>query len=156
MRARCGSWLALLGAVFLASAAPSSASRPPNTAVGGGYAALAVGQSTVHGKRALLPVRCSGSPGASCFAVITMDVRETSKGKVITTSGPRSHRRIKLVIVGGITESCPVGHADTVPLALYANGVRLLRHHHPLRVRITVQTSRFKLIARTTVTFGAP
>jgi hypothetical protein len=155
MRARLGSRLALVVAVFLASAGSAMASRPPNTAVGGGYAALTVGPATVQGKRALLPVRCSGTPGASCFAVITMDVRETSKGKVITTSAGRPHRHVKLVIVGGITESCPVGHTDTVPLALYVNGVRLLRHHHPLPVRITVQTSRFKLIARTTVTFGA-
>lgn len=132
----------------------ASAARPPNTAVGGGYAALAVGQATVHGKRALLPVSCSGTAGATCFVVITMDVRETLKGKVITTPAPRPHRRIKLVNVGGITESCPVGHTDTVPLALYANGRRLLARHHPLPVRITVQNSHFRLIARTTVTFG--
>jgi hypothetical protein len=144
----------LVVAALFASAGVASASRPPNTAVGGGYAALTVGQATVHGKRASLSVSCSGTPGATCFVMITMYVRETAKGRVITTPAPRRHRHIKLVDVGGTTESDPVGRSDTVPLPLYANGERLLRRHHPLPVKITVQSPHFKLIGSVTVTFG--
>jgi hypothetical protein len=144
----------LVVAALFASAGVASASRPPNTAVGGGYAALTVGQATVHGKTALLSVSCSGTPRVDCFVLITMSVRETAKGKVITTPTPGRHRHIKPVAVGGTTETDPVGHTDTVPLPLYANGVRLLRRHRPLPVRITVQTYHLKLISTTAVTFG--
>jgi hypothetical protein len=144
----------LVVAALLAWPGAAGAARPPNTAATGGHATLTIGRPTAQGKRARLPVRCSGTRGATCFVIISMVVRETARGKVIAFSTPLRHRRIKLVDVGGITESCPAGRSDTVPLPLYANGTRLLARHHPLQVRITVQKMHFQRVARTTVTFG--
>lgn len=127
---------ALVASAFLALPAAASASRPPNTAVGGGYAAISVGQVQVQGRRALLPLRCSGIRGSTCFVLVTMRARRTSDS-----------------IVGGTTVSLRVGHSATIPLPLYANGKRLLARRHHLRVKLSVQTSAFKPIATVRITF---
>ncbi len=147
--------LVLATAAFLASAGVASASRPPNTAVGGGYAKVTVGPITVKRTTAHLALTCSGTPGATCFVLIGMVVRETLRGnKVIAVSASKRHTRTRLEAVGGTTESLGVGRSDMVPLPLYANGKRLLAHHHPLAVRLTVENIHFERIATATVTFG--
>lgn len=148
---------ALVAAALLALPGAASASRPPNTAIGGGYATVTVGPATATGATAHLPLTCSGTPGANCFVLVSMSVRETLRGnRVIAISASKRHKQRKhtrLDGVGGTTVSLGVGKTFTVPLPLYANGKRLLAHHHPLPVGITVQSGHFKLIARTTVTF---
>lgn len=138
----------------LATAGVASASKPPNTAVGGGYAAITLGQPTATGATAHIPLRCRGSRGATCFVIITMAVRETPKGKVIPISSTRRHRHTRLVDVAGTTVSLGVGRAFTLALPLYPDAKRLLHRLHTLPVHITVQDSQFKVIARTTLTFG--
>jgi len=127
---------ALVASACLALPGAASASKPPNTAVGGGYGAISVGQVQVQGRRALLPLRCSGTHGATCFVLVTMRARRTSDS-----------------IVGGTTVSLRVGHSATIPLPLYANGKHLLARRHHLRVRLSVQTSAFKPIATLVITF---
>lgn len=126
--------VACLAVACLAMAGPAGASRPPNTAVGGGYAAIAVGHVTVKGTRAHLPLSCSGTPHASCFVLVTMTV--AGKG-----------------LVGGTTVSLSVGRSATIRLPLYANGKRLLAARHRLRVKLTVETSKFKPLATARITF---
>jgi hypothetical protein len=133
---------ALLATAALVAAGPAGAtagaaahaSRPPNTAIGGGYAAITVGHATAKGTSAHLPLSCSGTPHVSCFVLVTM----TSAGHGI---------------VGGSTVSVPVGRSFKVRFPLYANGKRLLAAQHRLRVKITVQTSKFKRLATDRVTF---
>ncbi len=117
--------------------ADSAWSRPPNTAIGGGFATISVGQVTVKGKSAHLPLRCSGTRHATCFVLVAMTTR----------------RHGKPVAVGGTTVSLGVGRRATIRLPLYANGKRLLAAHHRLPVKLTVETSKFKRIATARITF---
>jgi len=115
----------------------SASSRPPNTAIGGGFATISVGQVTVKGKSAHVPLRCSGTRHATCFVLVAMTIR----------------RHGKPAAVGGTTVSLGVGRSATIRLPLYANGKRLLAAHHWLPVKITVETSKFKRIAMARVIF---
>lgn len=134
-------WIGVLAVVMalLASgtAGATGSSSPPNTAVGGGYATIAVGHVTAKGRAARLPLRCSGTPHADCFVLVVM----------------RASRTRNQPIVGGTTVSLGVGRSATIRLPLYPNGKRLLAARHRLRVRLTVQTSRFKRIATARITF---
>ncbi len=140
MRGRRSSLLraaaALVASALLALPGAASASKPPNTAVGGGYGAIAVGQVQVQGRRALLPLHCSGTRGSTCFVLVTMRARRTSDS-----------------IVGGTTVSLRVGRSATIPLPLYANGRRLLARRHHLRVKLTVQSISFRTLATRRITF---
>ena len=135
-------WIpALVAVVALAAAGRAGAiasSSPPNTAIGGGFATISVGAVTVKGKHARLPLHCSGTHHSTCFVLVTMRAIE------------KHHRR---PIVGGTTVSLGAGRSATIRLPLYANGKRLLAAHHHLRVKLTVETSKFKRIAAATITF---
>ncbi len=126
--------LAGVGSSPAAAGTEAHASRPPNTAIGGGYAAITVGHATVKGTSARLPLSCSGTPRVSCFVQVMM-----------TTADNR--------VVGGSTVSLQVGRSATVRFPLSANGKRLLAARHRLRVKITVQTSKFKRLAMARITF---
>ena len=154
MRARRGSWLALFGAAFLGLTGAASASRPPNTAVGGGYAAISVGQATAQGTTAHIPLSCRGSRGATCFVIVRMFVRETRKGKVIPLSDTPRYKHTSLLDVGATTVSLGVGRSYTLPLPLYPDAKRLLHRLHTLPAHIEVQNGHFTVVGRTTVTFG--
>jgi hypothetical protein len=134
-------WLALAGSAGAppAGAVPAAVdSSPPNTAVAGGYATISVGRITVKRRSAHLPLSCSGKRHSVCFVLVLMRAIE-------------KHRR---PIVGGTTVSLAVGRSATIRLPLYPNGKRLLGARHHLRVRLTVETSKFKRIAAATITFG--
>ena len=128
-------WLALAGPAYAVPAWVSSS--PPNTAVAGGYATISVGQITVKRKRAHLPLSCAGKRHSVCFVVVIM----------------RAIEKHKRPVVGGTTVSLGVGRSATIRLPLYRNGRRLLAAHHHLRVRLTIETSRFKRIAAATLIF---
>ena len=133
-------WLALAGpagAVAAGAISASVASSPPNTAVAGGYATISVGQITVKRGSAHLPLHCSGKRHSVCFVLVIM----------------RAIEKHKRPIVGGTTVSLGVGRSATIRLPLYPNGRRLLGAHHHLRVRLTIETSKFKRIAGATITF---
>jgi hypothetical protein len=130
--------LVVLVLACAALAPASAASSPPNTAVAGGYATISVGQITVKHKSAYLPLSCSGKRHSVCFVLVLM----------------RAIEKHKRPIVGGTTVSLRVGRSATIRLPLYRNGKRLLGAHHHLRVRLTIETSKFKRIAAATIVFG--
>jgi hypothetical protein len=139
--------IALLGALAslaipaLAIPAAANASRPPNTAIGGGYGAISLGHVTAKRTSARVPLRCSGTRNATCFVIVTMSAAETLNGQ---------HRRVG---VGGTTVSLHSSRSATIRIPLYPNAKRYLAAHHRLRVKLTAATAAFKTIATASITF---
>jgi hypothetical protein len=136
--------LVLLTAVAVAAlVAPAlaSASRRPNTAIGGGYGAISLGHVTTKRTSARVPLQCTGTRHATCFVIISMSATETLSGQQ------------KRVGVGGTTVSLHAGRSATIRIPLYPEARRWLAAHHRLRVKLIVSTAAFKTIATARVTF---
>lgn len=125
----------------LAVPAVADASRPPNTAIGGGYGAISLGHVTTRRTSARVPLRCTGTRRATCFVIINMTATETLSGR---------HRSVG---VGGTTVSLHAGRSATIRIPLYPDARRVLAADHRLRAKLTVSTAAFKTIATARITF---
>jgi hypothetical protein len=125
----------------LAVPTPAGASRPPNTAIGGGYGAISLGHVTTKRTSARVPLRCTGTRRATCFVIVNLTATETGSG---------GRRRVG---VGGTTVSLHAGRSATIRIPLYPEARRVLAADHRLRVKLTVSTAAFKTVATAKITF---
>jgi len=119
---------------------------------------VTVGHARVNGTTAIVPVSCSGAPGAKCSLTLGMSVRETFRGhKLVTVS---AHLRHKVVGVGSASVTLAAGGSETVRVSLNRAGRNLLTTHHVLKVNLTVTEAVGNgtsiPVSTQTVTFKAP
>lgn len=98
----------------------------PSTGGGGGGGTPSAGQTKVVGKAASVHLGCPGSGTGQCHFTLRL-------------SAKAGH---KLVKVGSASASLSSGKSTTVTVHLNAKGKNLLKHHSPLKVKLTVSAAR--------------
>jgi hypothetical protein len=113
-----------------------------------------VGHATVSGKRARVPLSCTG--GTPCTVALTLSVTERLRhGEIIAIGASRKHKRArKHVVLAARTVTLSAGRRKTVTLKLNASGRRLLARRHRLKVTLTAVQAH-KAIATQTLKFRA-
>jgi len=118
---------------------------------GGGHpGTLSVGQVTVSGMSASVPLRCSGD--TSCPATVSLTVTETlNSGKLIAVSAARLTR--KVVVLARVSLMLGASQSKTVKATLNAAGKRLVPKHGHMKVKLTV-TQSGRTMSVKTLTFA--
>jgi hypothetical protein len=124
----------------------------------GGVGTLHVGHAHASGNTAMVPLRCSGSAGATCDLTATLSVTETIKNRhVIAVTATQNETRKSIrrtVVVGRVVMSLATGQRVTGHVGLSRTGKRLLTTHQKLKAKLTV-TQPHRFVATRTVTFRA-
>lgn len=135
---------------------PAPPSAPPAGPAAVAPGSVTVGQATVSGTTASLPVTCAGT--AACTVTLTLSVVEKLRnGRVVGVSAAKRKAKTikKTVVVGRTTVTIPPRTTRVVRLSLNKAGKRLLAKRSPLKVRLTV-TVAGKTMSSTKVTFKRP
>ena len=142
-----------------------SASATVTVVVPAGPPSASLGNVSVRGASASLPITCRGASGTRCAATATFTTRVTSRGSAPTgVAAPAARRKPKMTTVTVATThfAVPAGRRTTVPVTLNATGKRLLNRFYsmPTRMRLIgtpslARTVRFRyVVIDASVNFG--
>ena len=142
-----------------------SAAATVTVEVPSGPPSASLGNVSVRGASASLPITCRGASGTRCIGAATFTTRVTSRGSAPSgVAAPAAQRKPKMTTVTVATTrfAVPAGRRTTVPVTLNATGKRLLRRFYsmPTRMRLTgtpsvARTVRFRyVVIDASVNFG--
>ncbi len=133
-----------------------SASATVTVVVPAGPPSASLGNVSVRGASASLPITCRGASGSRCTGTATFTTRVTSRRSAPTgVAAPAARRKPKVTTVTVATThfAVPAGRRTTVSVTLNATGKRLLDRFYamPTRMRLTgtpslARTVRFRYV----------
>jgi hypothetical protein len=121
-----------------------------------------VGNATVSGTTASVPVSCTGQAGATCRLKLALTATAKFEGRRLVALTARRHARIhhRVLVVGTTSVTLTSGQSRTVQIALNRFGRHLLAKRHHLKATLLVfqvlPNGHVVKVSSQTVTFKAP
>jgi hypothetical protein len=97
-------------------------------------------------------VSCKDSSGATCDVNASLTAEETRDGGRVIAVSSKAKVTHRTVTLGTKTVTIDAGQSQTVTVSLNATGIKLLKSHHKLRVKLSM-TSGGSPVASQTVEF---
>jgi hypothetical protein len=116
----------------------------------------ATARAHTKGTLAIVPVTCTGAPGAVCALTVAITVTETiAGGKVIAVTAGQPGRirtRKRVLVLGGASATVKAGQSQIITISLDRVGRTLLARRHSFKANLAV-TENSALVSSSTIAF---